>query len=199
MESDPELVRRFRVFVTDIVSSSELDMYRMQLDDIFDSCEEDGYGSYYMADELEDWHCDFIEKVVCRTFMKYGKYDDAFMLTARMLEKLSSTDIDDSNGIIVGVTCRAIGILNEIAAECSDILKARMFEWVNPKVEKDSRDYVQEELREFWQKAFTEPAYLDRKMAVIKDKLETLDKTGDEDGNDRYDLSSLMEEVLHRR
>ena len=194
MESDPELARRFRVFVTDIVSSPELDMYRMQLDDIFDSCEEDGYVSYYMADELEDWLCDFIEKVICRTFMRYGKYDDAFMLTARMLEKLSSTDIDDSNGIIVGVTYRAIGILNEIAAECSDILKARMFEWVTTKVEKDSHDYVREELREFWQKAFTETAYLERKMAVIKDKLETLDKTGNEDGADRYDLASWIEE-----
>ena len=41
--------------MTDIVESSELDMYKEQLNDIFESCQDrQGFISYYMARELEE-------------------------------------------------------------------------------------------------------------------------------------------------
>ena len=66
LESSDDMMRRFNVFMNDIILASDLDMYREQLIDIFSSCgDEHGFVSYYMANELEDWLYDFIEKVIC--------------------------------------------------------------------------------------------------------------------------------------
>ena len=186
MEGNPELARRFKVFTTDIISASELELYKEQLDDIFALCvDEDGYISYYIAEEMEDRLCDFAERVTEGTFVKFGRYDEAFMLTAHMLEKLSSMDMDDSGTGMAGITYMAENILKKTVTEGSDILRERIFEWIESKVGSDSYDRAGDVLRDIWQTSFIEPVYLRRKMKVIEKKLETAD---------RYEMPSWIKE-----
>lgn len=203
LESSDDMMRRFNVFMNDIILASDLDMYREQLIDIFSSCgDEHGFVSYYMADELEDWLYDFIEKVICGTFMRFEKYDEAFMLDAFMLEKLERTEIDDSNGIIVSVMHTGIDILHRILKNCSDILRGQIFDWLDSKVKEYGRHYTADVAVNIWRDDFDEKIHIERKKKTIMEQLAKHDHAEnsadeEEDDFDDYYLSFWLDEYFH--
>lgn len=192
MEADESLARRFKIFMTDIVESSETDMYREQLKDIFDGCKDrHGYISYYMAEELEDELHQFIDDVIYDTMLRYGKETEAFMLTAALVEEFSRIEIDDSDGVIVEITWRCAQIIEEIIGRSSDILKGRIFDWLENLVKRDDIDPIEDVVERLWCGSFTEPVFLERRKAVALQKLKQYEKnTGKSKG---YRLSRWLD------
>ena len=195
MESDPEMARRFRIFMTDIVSASELDSYKEQLNDTF-SAYTDRYNfiSYYMARELETDLYDFIKEKIIDTFVRFGKYDEAFMLTAYLLEKLEAADIDDSDGITVDITGYGADIIQGIIDNGSEILKKRIFDWMSGLLERDGENYLSDIMVDIWRSSFCETVYMERKRNIIMNKLD--EYSGGADEPDDYRLSFWCDEYF---
>lgn len=192
MEVDESLARRFKIFMTDIVESSETDMYREQLKDIFDGCKgRHGYISYYMAEELEDELHRFIDDVIYDTMLRYGKETEAFMLAAALVEEFSRIEIDDSGGITVEITWHCAQIIEEIIGNGSDILKARIFDWLENLVQRDDVYPIEDVVERLWCGSFTEPIFLERRKAVALRKLEQYGKNAGK--SEEYRLSRWLD------
>lgn len=173
LEADERMLNRFRIFMTDIVTESDLQMYKAQLTELFDMFKDSkGFVSYYMAEELEDEVQDFIDKIICDTMINYGKLDEAFLLIALIMDKFNNLEIDDSGGIMMDVLSRCRDLLSGIIAHSSDILERRIFDWADKKVAGRETEIVYEYIKSIWQESFHGAAYADRRKAVITDKID---------------------------
>lgn len=181
LESDERMRNRFKLFTTDIFTADEMQMYRSQLIDTFDSFkDEHGFVAYYMADELEDALYEFIDTVICRLLLDNAKAEEAFLLTAAMIEQLDRLDIDDSNGIIVNIisTCRTI--ISDIIESSNDFLESQIFRWIEKRLESDGNDFVRESVMALWCENFHKPLYLTQKKELIISKLHACEDIEDE-------------------
>lgn len=194
LENDVLMRRRFKVFMTDIVESSELDMYKEQLNDIFESCQDrQGFISYYMARELEEGLYDFIHRIIEEMMLRYGKFEEAFLLSALVMEKTGKAEIDDSDGAVVSVGYYCRDIIRRITDSDNDILKNRIFGWANNIITGDNEhDFIYGIVRGLWFEDFHERLYLDRKKEVILKKLSQWSARTDEYERD-WDISGWLD------
>lgn len=184
LENDPMMQRRFKLFMTNIVESSEVNMYKEQINDIFDSfSDRHGFISYYMAGELEEALDDFIQRIVRDIMMRYGKGDEAFLLTSLIMEKLGRGDIDDSDGIVINISWQCKEIIESILDSDNEILKRRIFDWAQNLVEnKENLYFIYEDVWDLWLNNFHEPVCLSLKKELALNKLEKL-ASGDGTGH----------------
>lgn len=181
LDEDERMLNRFRVFMTDIITESDLNAYKAQLIELFDVCKDrNGFITYYMADEFERGVHEFIDRIICDIMIKYGKQEEAFVLIALMMKEFNALEIDDSNGVTVGVLSRCGTLLTGIAEQSSDALKKRIFDWANKIVKDKDTGPAYDYIEKIWRESFHEPEYGDKRKAVIMSKLDKYEAAGED-------------------
>ena len=181
LDEDERMLNRFRVFMTDIITESDLNAYKAQLIELFDVCKDrNGFITYYMADEFERGVHEFIDRIICDIMIKYGKQEEAFVLIALMMKEFNALEIDDSNGVTVGVLSRCGTLLTGIAEQSSDALKKRIFDWANKIVKDKDTGPAYDYIEKIWRESFHEPEYSDKRKAVIMSKLGKYEAAGED-------------------
>lgn len=180
-----------------MLGSSEIEIYKKSIEEIFASYEDEGgFISYYMAEELRNdlYYC--IDEIIVRLMMRYEKYDEAFTMTSLIMKKMNEADIDDSDGITLDILYCCKEIIQDIEKNSNDILRHRIFEWTEGIMErKQSYDILHDIVEEIWLGSFHENIYLARKKELILNELKKAESESDEDYR-RYKIGKWLEKYF---
>ncbi|MFD2116624.1 SWIM zinc finger domain-containing protein [Paenibacillus yanchengensis] len=171
LEQDEKLINRFKTFSSSIITSTDFNRYKRQIDQIFNMHRDrHGFIDYYSASEFIDELQQFLDEDV-NIMVKSKLYKEAFELTNYIFIKVDNQAMDDSDGGIGIIAETCLELWQAIVAECSLNDKRAIFQWFYEQLGTLENDYMEEYIEQILFANFIEKEFLALKHTFTVTKL----------------------------
>lgn len=165
---------------------------------LFDSCKDNtGFISYKKSVGLREKLESYMNDVVRGELLGKLRYRDAFDMTSFIMEEICRLSIDDAGSITESLMYRCkYTILHIIDKSGDDELTKDIFDWLGGIVELEEKEYVDDQIKSLWLKAFNKKEYLKVKLDTALRKVDSC-AAADEDPGKCPGLSEWLRAFFH--
>lgn len=157
----------------DIMTREYMDEYKNEIKAIFHGRAKRGFVNYSAAGDLFFELDNFIEYEIVR-LLSVNENNATFDLTKQIVLKLGNLSIDDSDGGLTYTLNLIQDVWNELLEKGNDKLTNKMFQWMMRERKPSEMGVTEDYIETFLFTNFKEEKYLQKKLNLVKDKLETI-------------------------
>ena len=172
--------QELRIFLSGHVNGTELLRRKKEIDHIFLEHKDD-YGfmdvqnAWQFGSEIQMFFQNKIQKMI-----EYGNEKAAFVLISHMIDQMNKTEIDDSDGMRSSVSDCCLFYIDKILKEGDRETAREIYKWFEECLSGEFPEDLREKWYDFVMGHFEEILFLEKKMALLDEKIEKEEQAKDE-------------------